>query len=47
MMSMNISDIAILNIHGVDYCGIINRISKSEAMGLLNNVNPNEESETQ
>ena len=28
---MNLNDIAILNIHGVDYRCIINRISKSEA----------------
>ena len=29
MMSMNLSDIAILNIHGVDYRYIISGISKS------------------
>ena len=28
---MNISDIAILNINGADYCCIISRISKSKA----------------
>ena len=38
---MNLSYIAILNIHGVDYCCIINGISKSEAMALLNIVNLN------
>ena len=27
MMSMNLSDIAILNIHGADYCCIINGIT--------------------
>ena len=32
IMSMNLSDIAILNIHGADYCCIISRISKSEAI---------------
>ena len=32
---MNLSDIANLNIHGVDYHCIINGITKSEAMRLL------------
>ena len=32
IMSMNLSDIAIVNIHGADYCCIISRISKSEAI---------------
>ena len=31
----NLSDIAILNIHSVDYHRIINGISKSEVIGLL------------
>ena len=35
MMSMNLSDIAILNIKGSDYCCIINLISKNEAINLL------------
>ena len=35
MMSMNLSDIAILNIKGSDYCCIISGISKSEAITLL------------
>ena len=35
VMSMNFSDIAILNIHGVAYHCTNNRISKSEAMSLL------------
>ena len=35
MMAMNLSDIAILNIYGADYCCILNRISKSEAVNLL------------
>ena len=34
MMSMNLSDIAILNIKGFDYCCIISRISKSKAINL-------------
>ena len=28
------NDIAILNVRGIDYCYIINGISKSEAMGV-------------
>ena len=35
MMSMNLSDIAILNINSADCCCIITRISKSEAVNLL------------
>ena len=35
MMSMNLSDIVILNIKGADYCCIINEISKTEAINLL------------
>ena len=44
MMSINLNDIAILNIHGVDYRCIIHGISKIEAMGLLRNANLNEKS---
>ena len=32
MMSLNLDDIAILSIHGVDYCCNMNGISGSEAM---------------
>ena len=32
MISMNLSDIVILNINGADYCCIITGITKSEAM---------------
>ena len=39
MMSMTISNIVILNINGVNYCCIINRISKSEAVNLLQKAN--------
>ena len=46
MMSMNLNNIAILNILGVDYHCFINGISKIVAMGLLNSVNPNEKSVT-
>ena len=38
MMSVNLDNIAILNIQGVDYCCIINRISKSDAVNLLQNA---------
>ena len=38
MMSMNLSNTAILNIHGAGYFCIINRITKNEAMNLLENV---------
>ena len=35
MMSMNLSDIAILNIKSSDYGCIINLISKNEAINLM------------
>ena len=35
MMSMNLSDIAILNIKSADYRSIISIISKSEAINLM------------
>ena len=35
MMSINLNDIAISNIHGIDYCCIISGTSKSEAVNLL------------
>ena len=38
MMSVNLSDIAILKIKGSDYCCIISLISKSEAIHLLQNA---------
>ena len=44
VMSMNPSNIAILNIRGVDYCCIINGISKNEAVNLLQNADLNEKS---
>ena len=37
LMSMNLSDIAILNIKGSDYCCIISLVSKNEAMTLIRN----------
>ena len=39
LMSMNLSDIAISNIKGADYCCIISGISKSEAINLILNIN--------
>ena len=42
MMSMNLNDIAILSVHGIDYCCIINGIGKSGAMGLLKNSSLNQ-----
>ena len=38
LMSMNFSDIAILNIKGSDYRCIISRISKKEAINLMQNT---------
>ena len=38
MMSMNLSDIVILNIKGVDYHCNIRGISKSEAINLMQNI---------
>ena len=35
---MNISDIAILNIKGSDYCCIVSLISQNEALNLLQNA---------
>ena len=37
MMSMNLSNIAILNIKSDDYCCIISKIRKSEAINLMQN----------
>ena len=39
MMFMNLSNIAVLNIKCFEYCCIINRISKSEAINVLQNMN--------
>ena len=44
MLSMNLSNIAILNINSVDYCCIINGISKIEAINLLKHADLAEES---
>ena len=39
IMFINLDNIAILNIHGVDYHCNINGISKGEAINLLQNAN--------
>ena len=39
MMSLNLSDIAILNIKRSDYRCIISGISKSEAVNIIQNIN--------
>ena len=44
-MSMNLSYIVILNINGTDYCCFTNRISKSEAINLMNYSNLTKKSE--
>ena len=46
MMSMNLKDTSILNIHGVDYCFIINGLSKSKAVNSLQNADLIEKRET-
>ena len=46
MMSVNLSDIAILNIKGDDYHCFINGISKNEVINLMQNVDLTEISET-
>ena len=45
MMFMNLSDIAILNAKGWDYCCIITGTSKSEAIKLLQNIYSDEEND--
>ena len=37
MLSVNTSDITIITVENVDYCCIIHKISKSEAIDLLQN----------
>ena len=45
MMSMNLIDIAILNIKGSDYHCIISEINKKEAINLMQNADLMEKSE--
>ena len=44
MMSMNLSDIGVLNIHSADYRCIISGISKSETINLMQKTNLTEKS---
>ena len=44
MMSVNFSDISILNIKGADYHFIMSVISKNEAINLMQHVNLTEKS---
>ena len=44
MISINLSDIAILNIKGSYYCCIISLISKNQAINLLQNADLTEKS---
>ena len=46
MMSVNLSDIAILNIKGSDYCCVVSLFSKNEAMKLLQNADLTEKGGT-
>ena len=38
VMSMNLSDIAILSIHGTNCCCIVSRINKNEGVNLMQNM---------
>ena len=42
---MNLSEIAILNIKGADYCCIISEISKSQVINLMQNIDLTKKSE--
>ena len=46
LMSMNLSNIAILNIKGSDYHCIISWISKNEAINLMQNADLSKKNET-
>ena len=46
MISVNLSDIAILNVQGSDYGCIITSISKNEAINLLQNADLTEKTGT-
>ena len=45
MISVNLSDIAILNFKGSDYRCIITRFSKNEAINVMQNADLTERSE--
>ena len=44
VMSVDISSIVVLDIHYVDYCGIIVGITKSEAIDLIKNTDVSKKS---
>ena len=46
MMSVNLSDIAILNIKEADYCCIISEISRNEARNFMQNIDLTKKSRT-
>ena len=46
MMSVNLGEIAVLNIKGSDYCCIISLISKKDGINLLQNADWTEKNET-
>ena len=46
MMSINLSDVDILNIKGSNYCCIIGLISRTEAIKLFQITNLTDKSET-
>ena len=46
MMSMNLSNIAILDIKGSDYCCIVGLISKNKAINVMQNADLTEKSGT-
>ena len=46
MMSMNLSDIAILNIKGSNYDSVFSLSSKNKAINLLKNIDLTEKSRT-
>ena len=46
MMSMNLSDIAILSIKSADYCCVVSGISKIRAVDLMQNIDLTKKSET-
>ena len=46
MLSINLGNMNILKSHGVDYWCIIKRISKSEAINLMQNIDLSEKSGT-
>ena len=46
MISVNLSNIAIINIHGANYRCIVSRIRKSEAINLMQNIDLSGKSRT-